>query len=137
MINILSRTNHGHMNLMLQSKNAVNNGLLVRKQFLEFLYSTVLYDSDSIYPGKTLYLSVCFVMCVFTVVVSLLPTAEIGVEWQIALGSTAVVMGTILLHKPQGTVLSTFIADYLDSGVVEEEAEGLLNGDRPRWRWEE
>lgn len=125
------------MNLMLQSKNGVNNGLLVSKQCLDFFYSTVLYDSDSIYTGKTLYLSVCFVMCVITVVVSLLSYVNVGVEWQVALGSTAVVMGTILLHKPQGTMLSTFIADVLDSGIVDEEAEGLLNGDGSRWRWEE
>jgi hypothetical protein len=101
------------------------------------LYSTVLYDYDSICTGKILYLSVCFVLGCVTVVASVLANVNGGIGWQVALGSTAAVMGTILLVKPQGTVLCTFIADYLDSGIVGEEAEGLLNGVGPRWRWEE
>ena len=130
------------MNLMSQSKNGVINRLLVSKQFFEFLYSTLLYDSDSICTGKTAYLSVCLVMCVIIVIFSVLAICYGEVEWQVALGSTAVVIMGILLHKPQGTILGTFITDQLEPRIAGEQNQGgetqrLVSEVGSRWRWEE
>ena len=132
--NLSTRTNHGHMNTISQSKNGVNNGLLVSNQFLEYLHSTVLYDSDNLIPtGQTVYYFVCLLICVVIVVLSTLEYKSNGIEWPVALGSTVVVVGTILLHKSQGTILNALITCLLcmggnDDDGENEEGEGFLNG---------